>query len=74
MVQKQYENKDFEGSYNFGPNEESSFATGNLVDIFCKKWGEGLSWDSIIENGPHEANFLKLDCSKAKITLKGVPK
>ncbi|MGL4670483.1 MAG: CDP-glucose 4,6-dehydratase [Methanobacteriaceae archaeon] len=74
LVQKQYNDKSFEGSYNFGPNGESNVSTGKLVDIFCKKWGEGISWKSINENGPHEANFLKLDCSKAKSTLEWIPK
>ncbi|MGL6298033.1 MAG: CDP-glucose 4,6-dehydratase [Methanobacteriaceae archaeon] len=74
LAKKQYEDKSFEGSYNFGPNEESSISTGNLVDIFCNKWGEGLFWKSVNESGPHEANFLKLDCSKAKSTLDWIPK
>ena len=37
-----------------------------LVELFVKKWGNDLKWKSCIEEGPHEANFLKLDCSKLK--------
>ncbi len=39
--------------------------TGDLVDLFCNKWGEA-SWENQNAGGPHEANFLKLDCSKIK--------
>jgi CDP-glucose 4,6-dehydratase len=74
LVQKQYDNKDFEGSYNFGPNEESSISTGVLVNKFCEEWGEGISWTSTSDNGPHESNFLKLDSSKAKNVLGWKPK
>lgn len=34
--------------------------------MFCAKWGEGLKWINQYDGGPHEANFLKLDCSKIK--------
>ena len=64
---KQYEDNAYSGWYNVGPDEQDCFKTGALVDLFVKHWGEGLSWStpSNVE-GPHEANFLKLDCSKIK--------
>ena len=76
---KQYQKKEYEGSYNFGPNEESCVTTGELADIFCRAWnegeiGEGITWYTENQNGPHEANFLKLDCSKAKTVLGWQPK
>ena len=43
--------------------------TGELVDMFCNAWGNGLSWENKSDGGPHEANFLKLDCSKLKTTF-----
>lgn len=52
--------------YNVGPNDSDCFQTGALVDLFVKYWGEGLSWIDRFDGGPHEANFLKLDCSKLK--------
>ena len=42
------------------------FFTQLLVDLFCAKWGESLKWINQYDGGPHEANFLKLDCSKIK--------
>ncbi|MBO6218713.1 MAG: CDP-glucose 4,6-dehydratase [Treponema sp.] len=70
LAQAQYEDKAFEGSYNFGPDDESCVTTGGLATLFCDSWGEGASWKNVSEaNAPHEANFLKLDCSKSKSVL-----
>lgn len=74
LIKNQYLDKDISGSYNFGPDEENFVTTGELVDIFCSKWGEKQSWSSYLDNGPHEANYLKLDCSKAKTILAWSPK
>ena len=41
-----------------------------MVNIFCEKLGNSISWKDVSEeNAPHEANFLKLDCSKLKKTF-----
>lgn len=70
LAQKQYENKEqYEGSYNFGPDDQNCVTTGELVDMFCQKWGHCQEWEVHLSNGPHEASFLKLDCSKAKTVL-----
>ena len=43
--------------------------------MFCQKWGEGAIWGKHDEEGaPHEANFLKLDCSKIKTILGWKPR
>jgi len=73
LAQKQYKDKSIAGGYNFGPDENDCITTGELVTMFCDNWGNGLSWENIYDNGPHEANFLKLDCSKAKTVLKWQP-
>jgi CDP-glucose 4,6-dehydratase len=74
LAEKQYGNKSFEGAYNFGPGEESCVSTGKLAELFCDAWGPGASWRVQEDGGPHEANFLKLDCSKAKTVLGWKPK
>lgn len=75
IAQKQYENKKYSGFYNVGPDECDCVQTGELVELFCKHWGENSSWKNVSEeNAPHEANFLKLDCSKIKSVLKWQPK
>lgn len=65
----QYENDSLSGSYNVGPDDADCFQTGRLVDLFVTKWGDGLTWIDRFDGGPHEAGFLKLDCSKLKSTF-----
>ncbi len=75
LAARQYENFNLMGNYNIGPDECDCVETGKLVDLFCKFWGEGASWKNIAEkNAPHEANFLKLDCSKIISVLNWKPK
>lgn len=75
LAEKQYINKKIAGCYNVGPDDCDCVTTGNLVDIFCNKWGAGAIWKNIAEkNAPHEANFLKLDCSKIKKMLSWNPR
>ena len=69
LAQKQYADKSFAGSYNFGPDDESCVTTGELVSLFCECW-QGATWRVQGDNGPHEANFLKLDCSKSKKNIR----
>jgi len=64
---KQFEDNQYAGWYNVGPDDQDCFRTGALVDLFVQHWGEGLTWTTPLKSeGPHEANFLKLDCSKIK--------
>ena len=69
IAEEQYKDKAKAGSYNVGPNDADCITTGQLVDLFCKYWGGGLHWIDRSDNGPHEANFLKLDCSRLKMTF-----
>ena len=66
IAQKQYEDGVYAGYYNVGPDDIDCVTTGSLVTMFCKAWGQGLTWENRFMGGPHEANFLKLDCSKLK--------
>lgn len=70
LAAKQYGDPKFAGNYNVGPDDCDCVNTGDLVDLFCEKWGDGASWKNVSEaNAPHEANFLKLDCSLIKSAL-----
>lgn len=70
ICKAQYEDKTYAGYYNVGPDDCDCVTTGELVTLFCQKWGGGLHWEGQFrENAPHEAHFLKLDCSKLKATL-----
>lgn len=66
IAQAQYENPACTGSYNVGPGDEDCITTGQLADLFCNSWGGEAAWENLYQGGPHEANFLKLDCSKIR--------
>lgn len=70
IAASQYEDKRCAGSYNVGPDESDCYTTGALADLFCKTWqqytGQKVQWINRHDGGPHEANFLKLDCSRLK--------
>jgi len=70
----QYQDGKYAGYYNVGPDDVDCFQTGALVDLFCSAWGGGLTWVNKYDGGPHEANFLKLDCSKLKATFGWKPR
>ncbi|MCM1333974.1 MAG: CDP-glucose 4,6-dehydratase [Eubacterium sp.] len=75
LAMKQYVDRALAGSYNIGPDDCDCVETGELVDLFCQAWGGNAAWKNVSEaNAPHEANFLKLDCSKIKATLKWKPR
>lgn len=75
IVKRQYENYSYQGYYNVGPDDCDCVATGTLVDLFCKYWGGSASWENQAEeNAPHEAGFLKLDCSKIKTVFGWTPR
>lgn len=73
IAKAQYEDKALAGNYNVGPDDTDCWTTGELVDLFCKEWerqtGTAVTWENRYDGGPHEASFLKLDCSKIKKTF-----
>ena len=73
LAERQYSDKSYEGAYNFGPDDSGCVSTGTLVKLFCDAWGN-LGWRIRGDAGPHEATFLKLDCSKAKTRLGWQPR
>ena len=85
VAMEQYENHSLAGSYNVGPDDESCVTTGELVTKFCKNWNmtreidtkenqsPELRWVNKHDGGPHEAGFLKLDCTKLKNTFDWKP-
>lgn len=75
IAMKQYEDGSFAGYYNVGPDGTDCVTTGNIVDMWCRAFGNGMKWVNLArENAPHEANFLKLDCSKLKTTMNWQPR
>ena len=76
LAQKQWESPLLQGSYNIGPEASDCISTEKLVQMFCDIWGEYATYEVVKERGkvPHEANFLRLDNSKAKTMLGIAPK
>lgn len=83
IAMKQYEDKKYSGFYNVGPDDCDCVTTGQLADLFCEKWNTekqgniawpSATWENNAEsNAPHEANYLKLDCSKIKYVFNWRP-
>lgn len=63
-----------EGNYNVGPEEKDCITSRELVQIFCDCWGDGLEWKVANQEGPHEAGYLKLDCSRIRTRLGWTPR
>lgn len=64
----------FSEGWNFGPGEEDAKPVSHLADIMVKSWGEGAQWQQEgNKKQPHEAQYLKLDCTKAKTGLQWSP-
>ena len=88
LAQKQYEDKKFAGYYNVGPNDDDAVTARKLAEAFADSWnrlaadnagnpdfkGHAISIVIKPDGGPHEASFLKLDCSKIKSRLKWSPR
>lgn len=76
LAELQYSDREtYEGSYNVGPDDCDCVTTGELVELFCKCWGDAARWRDVSEPGaPHEAGFLKLDCSKIKRVMNWKPR
>ncbi len=60
--------------WNFGPNDNDVKPVKWIVKEICNKWGDGAAYELEKGNHPHEATYLKLDCSKAKTILGWNPK
>lgn len=65
--------ENFSSSWNFGPADSDCRTVENVIDLFINKWGAGC-WNASSVDHLHEANFLKLDCSKANKFLKWKPR
>ena len=70
LAESLFENaKTFAGAWNFGPNDEDAKSVHWIVEKMIKRWGGEAQWELDGKLHPHEANYLKLDNSKAKSLL-----
>ena len=61
-------------AWNFGPRDEDARSVQDVVNLLISRWEGDASWEKEGAEQPHEAHFLKLDCSKAKQILGWTPK
>ena len=75
LAEKLYETGPaFAEGWNFGPRDEDARPVGWVVEHLAGLWGEGASWQSAAGEHPHEAEQLKLDCSKSRVRLGWEPR
>ncbi|MGL5335017.1 MAG: CDP-glucose 4,6-dehydratase [Enterovibrio sp.] len=75
VAQRLYQDgAEFAEGWNFGPNEHDAKPVQFIVEKMVNLWGDGARWQLDGADHPHEANYLKLDCSKAKMRLHWQPR
>ena len=75
LAQKLYEEgPEYAEAWNFGPEDADARPVEWIVKRICAQWVEGAAYEIDSGDHPHEANYLKLDCSKAKARLHWHPR
>lgn len=70
LAQKLYEDgAHYAEGWNFGPAEGDAWPVERIVQRLCRQWGAGAGYEIDEGDHPHEAHYLKLDCSKARSGL-----
>ena len=64
----------FASGWNFGPRDEDNRSVQEVIELLLSNWGDAARWERESLEQPHEANLLKLDCSKAHMQLGWMPK
>jgi len=65
---------EFTSGWNFGPRDQDNRSVQEVINLLVSQWGEMARWKTEGTHQPHEANLLKLDCSKAQKQLAWVPR
>jgi CDP-glucose 4,6-dehydratase len=70
LAQKLYEKGPrYVGAWNFAPDDSDAVPVETIVKRMCTRWGRGASYEVAKGKHPHEAHYLRLDCSKSKMEL-----
>jgi CDP-glucose 4,6-dehydratase len=65
----------FARGWNFGPSEADAKPVSWIADQLVSDWGGNARWEQFhVKSAPHEAHYLKLDCSEARNTLGWKPR
>jgi CDP-glucose 4,6-dehydratase len=60
----------YAGGWNFGPDYKDIKSVSYIIDKFIQLWGGKINFKPSKKIQPHETNYLKLDCTKAKTMLR----
>ncbi|MEW6380707.1 MAG: CDP-glucose 4,6-dehydratase [bacterium] len=75
LAEKLYTNgPEYAESWNFGPSDGDIKTVSWIVEYIGQRWGQGIRYELDNARHPHEANYLKLDYSKAKMRLGWTPR
>ena len=75
LVEKLYKQRpEFADAWNFGPLDDDSKPVSWIVEHIAALWGNGARFEIDQNDNPHEATYLKLDCTKAKNLLGWKPR
>ena len=61
-------------AYNFGPSDDDAWPVEKIANKLVEMWGENASWRRDSDAGAHEANYLRLDASRAHFELGWQPR
>jgi CDP-glucose 4,6-dehydratase len=64
----------FDLAYNFGPSDEDAWPVERIANRLVEMWGDGATWKRDPDPGAHEANYLRLDASRARLELGWQPR
>ena len=64
----------YNGAWNFGPETDDAQPVSWIADQAAALWGNGARWEVDVAAHPHEADCLRLDCSKAQMMLAWRPR
>jgi CDP-glucose 4,6-dehydratase len=69
LAQHLWESRNYAEPWNFGPRDEDAITVGDLAKHVISKWGKGELKIQPDPHAPHEAQFLRLNTSKARTRL-----
>lgn len=75
LAQRLHEDgREYAEGWNFGPADADTRPVAWVVSELARQWGADARWETDDNEQPHEANFLKLDISKARLRLGWAPR
>jgi CDP-glucose 4,6-dehydratase len=74
LAERLWDDPELAGGWNFGPEDQDARPVGEVVRDIAQIWGAGARWEADVGEHPHEARYLKLDCSKARARLGWTPR